>query len=142
MVELFAVRFVYRLIAECKSLHPVPPVARLRVPHASEVERAFTGTCTRIALEGAFTLSPSTGFAPALCHYGLRLPLQAEGLSLSPALGAKEYWIESPDYSPLGIRLTYNVSRPWSDYSAKPPSSTDKPLSWHPALRVGILADG
>src|SRR5438132_4559940 len=29
-----------------------------------------------------------------------------------------------------------------SDYSTKPPSSTDKPLSWHPALRVGILADG
>ena len=49
VVELFAVRFIHHLIAECKSLHPVPPVTRPRVPHASEVERAFTGTFTRIA---------------------------------------------------------------------------------------------
>jgi hypothetical protein len=38
--------------------------------------------------------------------------VQAEGLSLSPAIGAKEYWIESPDYSPLGKRLTYKCQPP------------------------------
>ena len=51
------------------------------------------------------------------------LPARADSRSVPVALPRQEvHWIESPDYSPLQ-RLTYNVSRPRSDYSTKPPSN-------------------
>ena len=66
MVELFTVRLVHHLIAECKSSHPVSPVAKPRVPHASEVERAFTGTCTRVAPQELSPFPPRRDLHP-LC---------------------------------------------------------------------------
>ena len=94
------------------SLHPVPPVTRSRVPYASDVERAFTGTFTRIAPCGACTLSPSAGFSPALCHYGLCLPMQARGLSLSPAIRGKGVLDRIAGLLVLGKRLTYKCQPP------------------------------
>jgi hypothetical protein len=111
VVELFAVRLIHHLIAECKSLHPVPPVTRPRVPHASKVERAFTGTFTRIAPLRSFHPFPLDGiftrFAPLRPTI---FTLQTVGLSLSPCFCQQWHWIESSDYSPLK-RLTYKVSR-------------------------------
>ena len=53
--------------------------------------------------------------------------------------------IECRDYSDVETLLRYkgSVRLHGQDYSEKPPSSTDKPLSWHPALRVGTqVRDG
>ena len=86
MAKLFAVRLIHHLIAECKSLHPVPPVTRPRVPHASEVERAFTGTFTRIAPK-SFHPFPLDGICHPLCAImASACDSQTVGLSLSPCL--------------------------------------------------------
>jgi hypothetical protein len=60
MVELFVVEYLPR--SPSVVLHPVPPVARLRTPHASQVERT------------PWARTPWTGFSPALCHRGLPSP--------------------------------------------------------------------
>jgi len=105
-------------------------------PRQRRLNERLPGLSPVLLLEEAFALSPSTGFTPALRHYSLFLPLQTEGQSLSPCFRSKAL---DRIAGLLALkRLTYNVSRFGSDYSTKPPSSTEKPLSWHPALRVGI----
>ena len=89
-----------------------------------------------LLLWGAFTLSPSTGFSPALCHHGLCLRLQKEVFPCRPASAGSTLdriagllALETSDLQrqPLLVGLL-------DEASIEP----DKPLAWHPALRVGI----
>src|SRR5262249_11955095 len=72
--------------------------------------------------------SPQTGFSPALYRNGLRPHLEPEGVSLSPPLGGRP-----------AIRSNCGfVVPPWSGgvLDHKAPVATDRPVAWHPPLRV------
>ena len=142
MVELFAVRVVHRLIAECESLHPVPPVTRPRVPHASEVERALTGTFTRIApaelsllalARDCFTrfvpLRPTASDFVSSRYFPVAPPRATSPLDRIAGLLA----LETSDLQrqPLLVGLLDEASIERGEH-----------LSAYHALRVGILADG
>jgi hypothetical protein len=60
-------------------------------------------------------------------------------LGFSPRPWGMSHRIECRDYSDGEALLRYkgSVRLRGQDYSDKPPSSTDKPVSGHPALRVG-----
>jgi hypothetical protein len=141
VVELFAVRFIHHLIAERKSLHPVPPVTRPRVPHASEVERAFTGTFTRVAPQRSFHPFPLDGICHPLCTItASACNVQTVGLSLSPCLRSSAL-----------DRIAGLLALETSDLQRQPPSvglldeasiERGEHVSVRHALRVGILADG
>ena len=110
-----------------RSGSPVPPVAKLEAPHASQVERTDR-------LE-----PPWTGFAPALNMTALALD-NSQGVSASPPL--EMYRIECRDYSERIMRsgLLRQASVELGEHLSMQPSSTERSHGgWliRPLSRVG-----
>jgi hypothetical protein len=145
----------------------VLPLTRSETPHARLVEQALTGlppdTFLRTqprSLRALNGLNPQCGITPASlpesptwtttsnCRVEGReeakrltpLTQQDNGLSPSPPFGlhpagaAKRHWIEPGDCSFRDELVLIFEGL----YFREPPSSTDKPLSRHPALRVQL----
>ena len=124
MVELFTRP---RFAGTARSGSPVPPVARLEAPHASQVKRTME---VRI---------PWTGFVTCFEHDGPGFDY-SQGVSASPPL--EMYRIECRDYSERIMRsgLLRQASVELGEHLSMRPSSTERSHGgWlvRPLSRVG-----
>jgi hypothetical protein len=115
MVELFTPA---GFSGSARSGSPVPLVAKLEAPHASQVERTDR-------LE-----PPWTGFAPALNTTALALEQQPGDVRIAPARNVSD---RMPG-------LLGRIMRP--DYSGKPPSNWASTSRCDPALRNDLATGG
>jgi len=124
MVELFTPA---GFAGSARSGSPVPPVARLEAPHASQVKRTER-------LE-----SPGQDFSPALKHDGPGF-YSSQGMSASPLF--EMYRIECRDYSERmkRVRITPTSLRRTGRARLRASSSTEQPRGgWliRPLSRAG-----
>jgi hypothetical protein len=115
MVELFTPA---GFAGSARSGSPVPPVARLEAPHASQVKRTVE---VRI---------PWTGFVTCFEHDGPGLD-NSQGVSASPP--PEMYRIECRDYSDRFMR---------SGLLRQASVELDEHVSVHPALRNDLVTGG
>lgn len=103
---------------------------RSEAPHASQVERALTG----LSPECAVARTPWTGFSPAWIPTAPRRPRCARG--------GEGYFSVAPPPPPSDRTRRFADALSRADWFREPPSSTDKHLSMHPALRADRVAGG
>jgi hypothetical protein len=134
MVELF-IRRAFLLSAPRReaACSPGPPVAGSETPHASQVER--THLLGPGPLDG---IGEASARAPALRHHGLG---SLDPRSVPVALLLRQWQTHPTANTPIGSNAGF-----WPDchrpalVPSKPPSSTDKRVSPHPAPRVATVA--
>lgn len=101
--------------------HSVSPVARLKAPHAGQVERALRDSHPSCPLK-ALALSPWAGFAPALHHCGLTPFHSARCFPVAPLPGSRCASSRTPGLlCPKASRL--QRERQGQDYAGEPSSN-------------------